>query len=252
MRCFNCHRFGHSKQSCRRKAVCAHCGKEGHDNEKCSASPHCLKCHGEHSASSKECPKWQEEKAILTHKAQYGGTFAEAHAALFPRGTLKSRTYAKVVQQGQSKNTTELPLSQPLPKHSLVKEKREKTPKTQIQISQPKSFVSENKFSALHLFPSTTLEDEGMDFTSNSPSPTPKPTPPIPLLSIPFSSPPTNKLPPDPPEKSTVMKCPSVSPQKDAPRKSRSRSSSRSLSRSSRTDKHPSQKDGSQPSPKKP
>ena len=33
MRCFGCHRYGHTKTNCRRSAVCPRCGKEGHLEE---------------------------------------------------------------------------------------------------------------------------------------------------------------------------------------------------------------------------
>ena len=66
MRCFGCQRYGHTKMNCSRLPVCARCGKsEDHSEENCSADPHCINCKGQHAAHSKECPKWQEEKAIL-------------------------------------------------------------------------------------------------------------------------------------------------------------------------------------------
>ena len=84
MRCFNCHRFGHGKDKCRREAVCPRCGKGGHSEEQCSAEASCLNCNGMHSATSKECQKWKEEKAILHYRAQHGGTFSQARAAVMP------------------------------------------------------------------------------------------------------------------------------------------------------------------------
>ncbi|RUS86804.1 hypothetical protein EGW08_005464 [Elysia chlorotica] len=73
MRCFKCHRFGHSQTTCRRTAVCCRCGKGGHAGKDCKADPSCLNCHGPHTADSKKCPKWKEEEAILRYKAQHGG-----------------------------------------------------------------------------------------------------------------------------------------------------------------------------------
>ena len=57
MRCFGCHRYGHSKGNCRRAAVCARCGREGHKSDSCKAEARCLNCQGGHSADSKDCPR---------------------------------------------------------------------------------------------------------------------------------------------------------------------------------------------------
>ena len=84
MRCYNCHRFGHTKQNCRRKAACSRCGKEDHTEDDCKTVPRCLNCQGAHAADSKECERWKEEKAILTYRATHGGTFAQAKAAVCP------------------------------------------------------------------------------------------------------------------------------------------------------------------------
>ena len=98
MRCFGCHRYGHTKTHCRRKAACPRCGKEDHLEENCSSTPRCLNCQGEHPAYSKDCPKWKEEKAILLHKATFGGTFAKAKAAVCPkRSGIPALSYAQAV-----------------------------------------------------------------------------------------------------------------------------------------------------------
>ncbi|XP_012945555.1 putative protein TPRXL [Aplysia californica] len=99
---FNCQRFGHSQLCCRHGAACPRCGKEGHSGETCSADPWCPNCRqGGHIASSTECPKWCQEKAILTHRAQYSGTFAQARATLYPKGSTPKNTtkiYSEVLK----------------------------------------------------------------------------------------------------------------------------------------------------------
>ena len=64
-RCFNCQGYGHGKMHCKNRTVCAKCGQEGHEYETCTNDPHCLHCRGNHSASSKDCPKYKHEKKIL-------------------------------------------------------------------------------------------------------------------------------------------------------------------------------------------
>ncbi|RUS76708.1 hypothetical protein EGW08_015535 [Elysia chlorotica] len=61
-----------------------------------------LNCHGPHAADSKECPKWKEEEAIQRYKAQHGGTFAQARAAIVVEldPNIKRRTYAKATSVG--------------------------------------------------------------------------------------------------------------------------------------------------------
>ncbi|GFO47651.1 nucleic-acid-binding protein from mobile element jockey [Plakobranchus ocellatus] len=74
MRCYECQRYSHGKDRCKKPAaVCVRCG--------CSADPHCVNCRGDHAASSKTCPKLLEEQAFLRYKAENGGTFQQARNA---------------------------------------------------------------------------------------------------------------------------------------------------------------------------
>ena len=101
MRCFKCHKFGHGKDKCRRpNALCGRCGKEHADQQQCTAAAHCINCKGDHPAFSKQCPKFVEEQAILRYKAEHGGTFQQARAAVVvdtPRA-VSSRTYAQATK----------------------------------------------------------------------------------------------------------------------------------------------------------
>ena len=67
-RCFQCQKFGHTKNSCKGKAVSAGCGEEGHNLDDCQNDPKCVNCQGDHVAISRDCPKWKIEKDIVTLK----------------------------------------------------------------------------------------------------------------------------------------------------------------------------------------
>ncbi|GFN77108.1 integrase core domain protein [Plakobranchus ocellatus] len=66
----------------------------------CSADPHCVNCKGDHAASSKTCPKFLEEQAILRYKAENGDTFQQACKAVVVElhKTISTRTFASAVK----------------------------------------------------------------------------------------------------------------------------------------------------------
>ncbi|GFO04502.1 RNA-directed DNA polymerase from mobile element jockey [Plakobranchus ocellatus] len=83
MHCYKCQRYGHGKDRCKKPAaVCVGCGKGSHVECNCSADPHCVNCRGDHTASSKTCPKFLEEQAILRYKAENGCMFQQACMAV--------------------------------------------------------------------------------------------------------------------------------------------------------------------------
>ncbi|GFT26376.1 uncharacterized protein TNCV_264181 [Trichonephila clavipes] len=44
LRCFQCQRYGHSKNVCRGQPTCPRCGESGHDSADCKKKEQCLNC----------------------------------------------------------------------------------------------------------------------------------------------------------------------------------------------------------------
>ena len=232
MRCFNCQRFGHTKQNCRRNAVCPRCGKEGHSEESCSSAPRCPNCQqGGHTAYSKDCPKYSDEKAILTHRAKFGGTFAQARAAVFPVGYTRStqKSYSDAAKAGprpadaNKKQTRNPKPTPPTPSSSPSSSAPSpSTPTPVVPTSSPSSSAPplhpvsvaptfkvplSNRFSPLEedgtnspssSAPPSSPQEEEMESSPSSPSLHPSPTPappPTPLMDIPLSSQPSTSPP---------------------------------------------------------
>ena len=101
-RCFNCQKYGHSGAKCRKETpVCTRCGldfDEEHKAETCDNPVNCIHCNQPHSVASKTCPKYLNEKEILTIKTKEHLTFAEARAKVNANKPPKS--YAKVTATG--------------------------------------------------------------------------------------------------------------------------------------------------------
>jgi len=99
LRCFQCNRFGHPKDRCKRTACCARCGSSDHtDDRECRERPHCVNCDGEHSSFSKECPKWKIEKEIQRLKITQNISFQQARQQISPT-TAPGQLYSSIVQK---------------------------------------------------------------------------------------------------------------------------------------------------------
>ena len=65
LRCFKCNRFGHTSTNYRGKERCSECGGDHKIENWQIANAKCVNCNGNHSASSKECPRYQKEVQVL-------------------------------------------------------------------------------------------------------------------------------------------------------------------------------------------
>ncbi|XP_046684447.1 uncharacterized protein LOC124370199 [Homalodisca vitripennis] len=64
-RCFRCQKFGHSSKVCQNKELCVQCGKGDHNEKTCNIEPFCVNCKGKHSAASRNCKIYLEEKEVI-------------------------------------------------------------------------------------------------------------------------------------------------------------------------------------------
>ena len=79
LRCGNCCRWGHSTLNCHSVLVCSNCGDKGHIRNVCKAtSSKCVNCRGQHDATSKQCPKYLNEKEICRVKIDQQISFKDA------------------------------------------------------------------------------------------------------------------------------------------------------------------------------
>lgn len=63
LRCFNCQRYGHSKNQCTRKSVCGKCGENDPNLTEitCPNETKCPNCKKNDSTVSRDCESWKKE-----------------------------------------------------------------------------------------------------------------------------------------------------------------------------------------------
>jgi hypothetical protein len=102
LRCFKCQQFGHHRANCKRDAACAKCGSKEHDDSSCKAPLLCVNCKGAHASFSRDCPQWEFEKSIQTHKTKSNLSYPEAKRAVEATRS-DGATYAAVVHLPRAK-----------------------------------------------------------------------------------------------------------------------------------------------------
>ena len=75
--CYGCFRFGHPRARCPGPQRCRNCSAEYH-GEECGKAPHCANCDEAHSSTSRECPEYQKEKAVIKLKIDLNLSYPEA------------------------------------------------------------------------------------------------------------------------------------------------------------------------------
>ena len=106
LRCFRCQKYGHHKDQCTGRPVCAKCGQKDpdHQEEECKDRIHCANCGGDHPAYAKNCDKWKSEREVMEVKHTRNIPFPEARKMV--EAYSRRTTYARAVQ-GQPKEITE-------------------------------------------------------------------------------------------------------------------------------------------------
>jgi hypothetical protein len=96
-RCFKCQRYGHFSSVCTRAEACANCSSLEHTHSRdnpCQQKASCTNCGQEHPAYDKKCPRWRQEKEIITLKTTKDISFPQARRLV--EQTNGPLTYAKV------------------------------------------------------------------------------------------------------------------------------------------------------------
>ena len=63
--CYKCFEYGHVVHKCNNNRRCRNCSMEHRDDDECLATPFCFNCDGDHSPSSRTCPRYKLEQEIL-------------------------------------------------------------------------------------------------------------------------------------------------------------------------------------------
>ena len=95
LRCFKCQQFGHHQDNCSKAKVCAKCAQPDHQDTACTSAMKCVNCNGEHTAYSKNCPRWITEKEIQRVRTERKISFPEAGKIV--EGVNKQPSFASVV-----------------------------------------------------------------------------------------------------------------------------------------------------------
>ena len=105
LRCFQCQKFGHGKDSCRNQPTCMKCSIKGHSSLDCENPAKCSNCQGDHAAASKNCPVFLKESNIQKVKTERKVSYPEARRLVEATTTLVlPNSYASVVR-AQTKET---------------------------------------------------------------------------------------------------------------------------------------------------
>lgn len=84
IQCYNCLRYGHIKSQCKSHKRCRICGEQHAEDVKCDESKkRCIYCQSpDHSATSKNCPVYQNQRKIKFTMATNNMSFKEAEKAI--------------------------------------------------------------------------------------------------------------------------------------------------------------------------
>ncbi|GFW64539.1 uncharacterized protein TNCV_3513611 [Trichonephila clavipes] len=125
--CFQCHRFDHSKPTCRGNPTCARCGEVGHDSGECNGEEKCVNCKGDHPSYSRSCNTWKLEKEITTVKIKNRLAYPEAWLAVANRTPIQGLGYAAVAKKVTTSSGTQ---TSPV---TIIDNSKDKTPEQHLK-----------------------------------------------------------------------------------------------------------------------
>ena len=82
--------------------MCRKCGSRDHISGACNEVEKCVNCGGGHVSTSRECPKFLEEVAIIKIKIDRGVSFPEAKKIFLQSSSLSGNSYAAAAAAGSS------------------------------------------------------------------------------------------------------------------------------------------------------
>lgn len=97
IQCFQCCRFGHTKNNCRSKPRCFKCG-DAHTGDSCDAEEgtfSCLFCSGFHFSTNRCCPEYNRQKNIKVTMTEKSISYAEASKLHSPT---RGKSYSDVTK----------------------------------------------------------------------------------------------------------------------------------------------------------
>ena len=108
LRCFNCQRFGHASNRCKRTVMCARCAEEGHNDQNCTQAYKCVNCGESHPAYKKDCRAYKCEYQIQYIKTTKNVSFVEARNEYVKQssGAPSGGSYASAVRPDKPKYTS--------------------------------------------------------------------------------------------------------------------------------------------------
>ena len=100
MKCFNCHKLGHTQVNCSSPKICGTCGLPESDNHvnSCSKILKCVNCGLNHASTDRSCEKWKIEKEIKKIQVTKNISYFEAKKQV----SSFEETYASKVMEHKS------------------------------------------------------------------------------------------------------------------------------------------------------
>ena len=108
MRCKTCQLLGHTAKRCENPPACVNCALPPHTPDECTRT-FCANCSEPHSAASRECTKYAQQKEILKIQTQNKCTLREAknihRSTTTTNLQISSKSYAEIIKP---KNKTQI------------------------------------------------------------------------------------------------------------------------------------------------